>query len=390
MNGLLRARALRPRITYGSVLSCRLGWLVFPLVMNGLPTIPLFKHTLKFLVTPHGSTHGLCPRFCLGILFQINLWTLALKLLFLGILPRRFQAYLRRARSSSCSPALAADQCYTWRAIRNAKGFSGFTTWWSQRGIKCVGAPDELPLLPPSATLAEALFLDFEANYRSFEQWHVRQRTKVIKAKHHDHNKLLFHQMRPCKAGSVSHLKVRHSRLVCALHEGNLVELDSPLPVLASATWTLDDTPVTVSPSATPGLYTLDGVDFDPSLVGATLTATTFQTDFECIESQLHELWEPIWQRHADVAIHRWDRVIAFGEAFLPSLVGPQMTWTPTTLRTVISQYKKKVTRGPDAWGRLDLLGLSDLRRSLSFVGTCARWYSLAQSVDHWLCLSCR
>eukprot|EP00438_Fugacium_kawagutii_P009705 Skav211708 [mRNA] locus=scaffold2852:32753:42021:+ [translate_table: standard] len=268
---------------------------------------------------------------------------------------RRIQAFSRRAGSLSSSPALAADQCMTWKAVHSAKGFQdGFAAWWAVRPIKLPGAPEVLPCYPPSAALATAIFMDFEANFRSLEQWHVRQRTKIIKARHHDHNRLLFQQMKSQKAGSVSHFRHGHKRMVSFISPDAIVELDSPLPVLDSATWTLDGTPVKVTPLPTPDCCVIEGVDLDFLEVGQTLTATVYVTDFQALESDLASLWNPIWQRHGEVAIAHWDRIVNFGRVYLPSVPGPAPSWSSQKLRDVLSKYKKKATRGPDSWGRFD------------------------------------
>ena len=293
---------------------------------------------------------------------------------------RRLQAYLRRASSGSIAPALLADQCLTWRAIIPADGFSpSFVQWWQHRDIRFCGLPDAFPMLPPSRELATALFQDFEANYRAFERWHIRQRTKVIKAKHFQHNRLLYQQLRPQKAAVVSHLQKTHSATVAVLHADH-VQLDRDLPPLPDATWTLQGVDLQVTRLSADDCVRLHLTEDCPLLqVGQTLTATIFQTAFPDLEQQFHDLWQPIWQRHAGLAESHWDRIIAFGKAFLPVTPGPKKQWTSDRLSHSLHAYKRKATRGPDAWSRDDLIGLSSVRQD-----DLARMFTLLETGTDW------
>eukprot|EP00435_Cladocopium_sp_Y103_P062636 s587_g24.t1 len=161
---------------------------------------------------------------------------------------RRLQAHVRRAESGSLAPALQADQCATWKNIRQAKGFlPDFSTW----------------------------------------------------------------------------------PIIARLSGGTCVELPS---------------------------------DADPPQPGSKSQATAFLTQFEDIEKALHGLWEPIWRRHAGLAVSHWDRIVAFGRAFLPSQASKPCSWTSDHMHWVVQSYKKHATRGPDAWDRLDLIHLSPVR----------------------------
>lgn len=139
------------------------------------------------------------------------------------------------------------------------------------------------------------------------------------------------------------------------------VELDTPLPVAPRAKWTLNGVPAVVTPLADPCHAT---VQCDLLLaVGQSLKATTHLTSFEEVELELHSLWDPIWNRHSEVAAHRWDRVVSFGLHYLPAGDCASPVWDEGQFKQVLSSYKRKVTRGPDSWDRSDLLALSSVRR---------------------------
>ena len=171
---------------------------------------------------------------------QVHLWFKQL---------RRLQAFHRRAASSSASLALAADLVYTWKAIVSASGFRpSFQAWWPLRHIRLHGSPEEFPVFPPGPDMARQLFLDFEANFRAFERWNLRQRTKVIRARYFHHNKLLYQQLRPCKASAVTHFVHTTSADVVSVH-GLDLRLRDAMPAVSSSSWTLEGIPVQVASS---------------------------------------------------------------------------------------------------------------------------------------------
>eukprot|EP00435_Cladocopium_sp_Y103_P012554 s2736_g3.t1 len=293
---------------------------------------------------------------------------------------RRLQAYVRRAASLSSSPALQADQCCTWKNILSAKGFKpSFREWWLCRSKQLHGSPNKIPELPPSVEIARALFLDFELNYRALEAWHLRQRTKIVQAKHFHHNKLLFKQLKPQKAGSVSHIKVTQEAQVTEV-SGNLLELDSPLDFQSVASWTLNGLSLSVTATDSPSQVAIVlPDDVDPPQVGSQLQATSYLTQFDDIERALYGLWDPIWRRHAGLADSHWDRIVAFGKAFLPARVPSERPWTSSRVQKTIHGYKKHATRGPDAWDRNDLASLSAVR-----MGDLADLFGLVESGQAW------
>ena len=292
---------------------------------------------------------------------------------------RRLQAYLRRATSTSSSPSLLADQCCTWRSICCASGFKPcFASWWSQRSIRIHGSPDLLPQHPPDAATAHFLFLDFEKNFRSLERWHLAQRTKILQAKNHQHCKQLYQQLKPQKASAVNFLQVTQTAIVTAA-EDTCVHLDKDLSPPCAATWTLHNLPVDPPQTLAPDqLLFASDLDLIP-LAGHEVTCTATVSDFPAMENQFFNLWQPIWQRHDGLVAAHWDRIVAFGCAFLPPGPCVPSSWSAPRLQCSIQAYKKHAARGPDSWGRLDLLGLSSVR-----LGDLAQLFAELESGSPW------
>ena len=271
------------------------------------------------------------------------------------------QAYVQRASSGCCSPVLQHDQCNTWRAILRAHGFGDFVNWWPTRHIQLHGSPAHFPRWPPSLAVAQLLLADMDANFRAFESWNLRQRFKLIKAKHAEHNRLLYAQMRATNADSLACLRKAHTFLVSDVLSVDRVELDQHLPAWVDdkAHWTLQGVPASVESLGDAVVQ----VSCDLVLaVGQSLSVHKFLTQFQDVELELHQLWDPIWNRHAGVALSQWDRVIAFGRAHLPAGHSDSPSWSASQFRTVVQTYKRKATRGPDSWARADLLALSNSR----------------------------
>eukprot|EP00438_Fugacium_kawagutii_P003730 Skav234634 [mRNA] locus=scaffold1609:57263:61717:- [translate_table: standard] len=305
------------------------------------------------LVPIRASRHGdVCPRsHLLGR--RVHHW-------FRQV--RRLQAFVQRAGSQANHAAKQHDQCATWSAIKRAPGFgSSFLAWWPTRRIKLHGSPMAFPHFPPSLELARRLFSDMEANYRALERWHLRRRTEIIQAKHQDHNKLLFKQLRGDSFGTLTHLRSTLSFTVAVIHSTVLVELDSPVPPLAgSVSWSLEGCAASVEVQPDRAFVT---VDSDLLLaIGQNLALSMIVTDFQDVDKELRALWDPIWNRHAGLSEAHWERVIAFGVHAIPQRTLAPLDWTSLHLRNVVEGYKKKATRGPDSWGRADLCALSDLR----------------------------
>ena len=278
---------------------------------------------------------------------------------------RRIQAFVQRASSASSHPALLADQCCTWNSILQAKGFvPNFTLWWSSRKLKHDGAPLTFPRWPPPLAIARAIFVDFEANFRQFESWETRQRFRLLDAMHHEHNKILYKQLRADERLPLERLVRRQSASITHVFELDKVFVDVPLEWHADAQWTLQDLPVQVT-ACGPQVFQLET---DLVLApGQSLVATQQLTQYDDLEEELARLWKPIWQKHQGLALSHWDRIVAFGSRFLPRVPPAAVVWTSSKVHHLSEAYKKKSARGPDAWSREDVAHLpSDLSADLA------------------------
>ena len=226
------------------------------------------------------------------------------------------------------------------------------------------GLPPDFPTWPPDPDLAALLCLDFESNYRALERRHLCHRARIIKAKHSEHSRMLYQQLKPQKASTVTHLRSSRSCVLAVVHSEDTFELDLDVPYSSSDLWIISGTSVVVLPHERSGLFRVVGDLFPVLQVGLSVDIVSFHTSFERLEEALASLWNPIWQRHQGLLDSHWNRVVAFGRAFLPEGSPVDKPWTLTRFQRTLDTYKRKATRGPDSWDRLDLIALSDVRKS--------------------------
>ena len=96
---------------------------------------------------------------------------------------RRLQHFSRLARSNASTVTTMEHRASLWRKIRTAMGFTqGFAAWWSQQVHMFPKSPQQLPMDPPDADVAENIFLEFSRSYRELE--HSLRKARHDFAKH--------------------------------------------------------------------------------------------------------------------------------------------------------------------------------------------------------------
>ena len=110
---------------------------------------------------------------------------------------RRLQSLLHSIRAKKYTVEAQVYRMELWSSILRARGFkNGFKQWWSDRPTKSAGLPPKLPEGYPAEVMMEAIFHDFEINYRRLESWHSRQRCKVLEAQYQHQTAKVFEVVR--------------------------------------------------------------------------------------------------------------------------------------------------------------------------------------------------
>ena len=129
---------------------------------------------------------------------------------------RRHQSYGFAAHANSQACSAVAYRLELWAAILRAPGFeSSFAIWWSQHASQSdIGAPHTLPVGPPGAAVAKAIFRHSKRSFEKFENWHHRQRSNTLRLKHDHSMDALLKELRDSKGASLQLLEYGHEYTV--------------------------------------------------------------------------------------------------------------------------------------------------------------------------------
>ena len=271
---------------------------------------------------------------------------------------RRLQSYLFAIRANSSSASAVAYRVELWAAILRARGFgSSFTNWWIKHssGSEFV-VPRHFPQGPPGAIVAEAIFRRFKLSFEQFENWHLRQRSIALKAKHDHSMDALHKELRDPQGASLQLLEYRHEYTIelVDVTEG-IVFLDREVSVGGASVWTLGGKIVT--PISVDGLSL--GFIFDVSqLVGSTLLQHQTLSTVSDVQQAMLDFWTPKWQAIENIPEALWDRLSNFVVAFMPKLSFSLPAITMDQWRKGLKRFKPHAAIGTDGFSHRDLINL--------------------------------
>ena len=268
---------------------------------------------------------------------------------------RRIQSLLHNVRRNCPSPSALEYRLQTWRAILYARGFhGGFAAWWSVRPVQHHGMPGTLPLLLPPLVFLEAFFVDFRANYRALEAWHLRHRTHILKATTREHLGKAFKLVLGDQDQKFvdSFTTTTSSEILAVDPQTSQVHVESDIAPTDGATWLVDDVPATVR-RVDDALFE---VDTDLLLYpGQVLTQKHVVAHTHEMLPMLEDFWKTRWNKHHPPDGQDWTRILRFVEAFAPRL---QFGHSPLTLAqwdAINCRYRDFAARGPDSFDSFDL-----------------------------------
>eukprot|EP00438_Fugacium_kawagutii_P000488 Skav216948 [mRNA] locus=scaffold3396:197642:204095:+ [translate_table: standard] len=162
---------------------------------------------------------------------------------------RRLQSYKAAILANKQTPCAIAYRVELWSAIRRSRGFDpDFPTWWSMsRTHDEPGTPRQLPLGPPGPEDAVALFQVFRSCFEAFENWHLRQRTQLLRSKYEAGMQGIFQDLRKDGRDQLDRLHSQIDYEVLAVDASDqLVQLDKPILMKGHSHWSWDDEPLAV------------------------------------------------------------------------------------------------------------------------------------------------
>ena len=271
---------------------------------------------------------------------------------------RRLQSLDQSLKAGKMSAAAVDYRLGLWASIKSARGFHlGFCAWWHQRAVRLQGSPPSVPVSVPDAVCAHLLFLDFRENYRRFEAWNVRQRSRILSERYEGSKTMLYRDLREPGPGKVDVLVLRKELAVLEVDEStSQIHVDAPVDTRGSSLWTLDGQPVDVNVVSSQ-CCVVRGV----SLSSATeLEQVQTLSSVADLVSEFNAFWGPRWQRHADCAPEAWQRALDFAAAHLPT---GDFELQPLTLHMwtkALKRFRPWAARGPDGFAAQDLKALPD------------------------------
>ena len=206
---------------------------------------------------------------------------------------RRLQSFTHSAAANKCTVNAEAYRLELWQAIKRAPGFSpNFVEWWIHRSHKSPQAPATLPMAPPSASLATAIFLDFKLNFERFEAWQLRQKVKILQSKYDDACHALFRELRDPGRDQLDFLWDTTTFAVLDFcPDTRQIHLDRPVPAHQHSCWKFQHVSLKVQHTD----HDLITVATLPATleVGDELRMHQYFTSLEEIHQALIDLWRP-------------------------------------------------------------------------------------------------
>ncbi|CAE7028137.1 unnamed protein product [Symbiodinium sp. CCMP2592] len=303
---------------------------------------------------------------------------------------RRLQSLHHAVNAGNPSAGAVSYRLSLWRSILQARGFRhGFANWWCTRPVRLANSPGTLPVTLPTASLAQLLYEDFRANFRRLEDWHLRNRTKVLDAKYDRSLAQIYQDLRAPGPEQVTTLQVSREYAILAV-EGQQVHLDRPLDLRGTSSWAIDGEPTSIQ-SSEDDLCTLTT---PASLSGQELEQVQTLSSVADLCFEFKSLWAPRWQLHSAATPPDWQRFMDFVIAFLPQHRIELPDITPEVWTQAIHRFKPRAARGPDGWARADLLNLprsrtTELINFLSEVEAAQRPWP-RQMIVGFVCLLCK
>ena len=268
---------------------------------------------------------------------------------------RRLQS-LRHAIKTDSPTEQAQEHLHRlWYSIYTAKGFEGaFHRWWPRRPVQHQGAPRQLQGLRLTVEVVETLYTDFQANFRKFESWHIRQRHKVIQKRYESNQHQIYQALTRPRALEVDHLlEMRDYTILAHEQETGLTHLDKDIEGgFHSQSWDVEEEATKVV-QAHGDLITLETSTLPTS--GQTLTSTRTITDEQELQDNFAGEWRARWNAHLDLPEDVWNRAIAFGIHFLPKGKLEYAEVEMLEWDRALRRLKPTAARGPDGLSKADL-----------------------------------
>lgn len=227
---------------------------------------------------------------------------------------RRLQSYVRHVTAHGFHDEQA---CRVWGAIVRSTGFTpSFPSWWTICPHKTFGAPEAIPLCPPDAMIATAIFDSFALAFRAMEVDLQKASRLYARQRRESNPNAIFADLKTFQNQGVEVLLKTQPAMVTEVRDDeNMVVLDRPIHFDQQCPLTCDGQPLAVIHAEHDAVWVEDCSNVTPgqTILQVRRTGTT---------SDLFELflntWKTMWERHTTVPPDRWNVILQFARRFLP------------------------------------------------------------------------
>lgn len=264
---------------------------------------------------------------------------------------RRLQVYARTVSASQVSP----HACQLWGAIFRAAGFApSFQGWWQELQKKCFGAPAQLPMMPPLATTAKAIFETVAMAVRDLEAELMKSSRQYAKIRRMQNPNQIFQDLKkPASPGIDLFVKPLRSKIVSIDEDSLAIELDK------AQEWVLDK-PVFCGDQVLSVIHAEADCIWLNSLEHVCVGTFVSQTKCSGTKEELAEAflaaWSIKWERHRDVPHDRWSQILQFARSHMPRQT---LDWPSLDVASLARCIEGKKTTTS---GGLDGVSIHDLR----------------------------
>ena len=269
---------------------------------------------------------------------------------------RRLVCYLRGAKEQhpfDSPKALHQDQL--WQSIHRASGFgNSFATWWGHNQNCGVF---ELPIAPPTHSIAEIIKEHFQDHLRKLEASLNAKRIHLAKQRRHDDPNVIFRDLKADAPAPVQVLIDHCSATIQeVLQDEYAIELSENTQWKENQPILHQDKPIDVIQITEDKLWVEDISKF---AVGDNLRQENYIGEVTELFEKFGQAWRLRWDRHASTDQSFWGPIVDFARSTLPSM--PDWLYQPITYdqwMTSLRNKRKRAATGPDALAREDLLNM--------------------------------
>ena len=288
---------------------------------------------------------------------------------------RRLQSYIRHVHSQSPSTEHARN---VWGSIVRARGFHPtFHDWWPQCSFRTFGAPQRLPYVPPTCSVAERIFDTVMIAFRNFES-ELFKASRLYARHHREQNpNMIFQDIRQFNSKGVNVLASNRTAQILEIRaEESAVVLDRPLQLAAECPVFCNGTEVSVIHHEQDCVWVEDLQNFE---VGMQVSQPRYVGANQELFDVFVQAWREMWGRHQQVPENKWHDILQFAHTHMLRQSHDWPSLDSVSLSQCITHKKATTSAG------LDGVTVQDLRAMpLNALSNFVSMFHHAEATGEW------